>query len=398
MSSYFKLNSSPEVKDKITGSALINNISTSTMAPLPEPTIGSGIINVSKSFKWTKTQRNNQNDYLDSNIPVIHLKEYYVTQPGFLSNVQNIYNSISLKVAAGAVGAAIDGLPTDSIAGKAGKIFSKLKGLVGNPEQSEAFKDSIGQNMEDLESIINKTNLISKGIDTGSNSYMKSYENIYGVYPTKFKYIMPYFVGEWKEVQNKWGGDDLGGSIQGAPLVGGLLGSAKKTLSMFSDVASTFSTGFGMDFAKSYSYPTEGPGTSFELILDNTYDSHHDNRTGNSYQHNWELIFLLLYQNLPNRRNKLFFDPPVIYKAQVPGVLTYLYSYISSINVQSIGNRQPKDVSINIQDENGSLELKQFKTLIPEAFKVTINLKSLLPESKNLFLDSLDNKVTVTKQ
>jgi hypothetical protein len=75
-----------------------------------------------------------------------------------------------------------------------------------------------------------------------------------------------------------------------------------------------------------------------------------------------------------------------------------LYSYISSINVQSIGNRQPKDVSINIQDENGSLELKQFKTLIPEAFKVTINLKSLLPESKNLFLDSLDNKVTVTKQ
>lgn len=392
MSSYFKLNSSPEVKDKITGSALINNISTSTMAPLPEPTIGSGIINVSKSFKWTKTQRNNLNDYLDSNIPVIHLKEYYVTQPGFLSNVQNIYNSVSFKTIAGAVAAAI---PDDSAVGVA---IESAKSLLGNIEQSEAFQDSLSQNIEDLGKFLKNSNLISQGIDTGSSSYMKSYENIYGVYPTKFKYIMPYFVGEWKNVTNNWGSEALGGGIENTPIIGNLFGSAKKTLSMFSDIASTFSTGFGMDFAKSYSYPTEGPGTSFELILDNTYDSHYDNRTGNSYQHNWELIFLLLYQNLPNRRNKLFLDPPVIYKAQVPGVLTYLYSYISSINVQSIGNRQPKDVFINIQDENGSLELKQFKTLIPEAFKVTINLKSLLPESKNLFLDSLDNKVTVTKQ
>jgi hypothetical protein len=385
MSSYFKLNSSPEVKDKISGASLINNISTSTMAPLPEPVIGGGIINVSKSFKWTKTQRNNQNGYLDSNIPVIHLKEYYVTQPGFLSNIQNIYNSVSLKTAGKAV---VDRVPGDSIAGG---WISSVKELLGNGEQSEGWQDSAGQNATDLGNILAKTNATSKGIDTGSNSYMKSYENIYGVYPTKFKYIMPYFVGEWKSVTNSWGGEALGGKVPGIDF-------ARNTLSKFADIASSVTAGFGMDFAKSFSYPTEGPGTSFELILDNTYDSYHDNRTVNSYQHNWELIFLLLYQNLPNRRNKLFFDPPVIYKAQVPGVLTYLYSYISSINIQSIGNRQPKDVYINTQDENGRLELKQFKTLIPEAFKVNINLKSLLPESKNLFLDSLDNKVTVTKQ
>jgi len=383
MSSYFKLNSSPEVKDKITGAALINKISTSTMAPLPEPTIGSGIINVSKSFKWTKTQRNNQNGYLDSNIPVIHLREYYVTQPGFFSNIQNIHNAVKEGVTG-----LVKSIPDDSLLGVA---RDRIKTLLGNPEQSEAYKDSIGQNITDIGGFLNESNVISKGIDTGSNSYMKSYENIYGVYPTKFKYIMPYFVGEWKTVTNSWGGDALGSSIKEIDF-------ARNALTKFADIASAATTGFGMDFAKAFSYPAEGPSTSFELILDNTYDSHHDNRTGNSYQHNWELIFLLLYQNLPNRRNKLFFDPPVIYKAQVPGVLTYLYSYISSINVQSIGNRQPKDVSINIQDENGSLELKQFKTLIPEAFKVTINLKSLLPESKNLFLDSLDNKVTVTKQ
>ena len=383
MSSYFKLNSSPEIKDKITGAALINKISTSTMAPLPEPTIGSGIINVSKSFKWTKTQRNNQNGYLDSNIPVIHLREYYVTQPGFFSNIQNIHNAVKEGV-----DGLVKSIPDDSLLGVA---RDGIKALLGNPEQSDAYKDSIGQNIKDIGSFLTNSNAISKGIDTGSNSYMKSYENIYGVYPTKFKYIMPYFVGEWKTVTNSWGGDALGSSIKEMDF-------ARNTLTKFADIASAATTGFGMDFAKAFSYPAEGPSTSFELILDNTYDSHHDNRTVNSYQHNWELIFLLLYQNLPNRRNKLFFDPPVIYKAQVPGVLTYLYSYISSINVQSIGNRQPKDVSIYIQDENGSLELKQFKTLIPEAFKVTINLKSLLPESKNLFLDSLDNKVTVTKQ
>jgi hypothetical protein len=392
MSSYFKLNLNPEVASKTAGAALINNVSSSKMAPLPEPIVGNGIINVSKDFKWTKTQRTNQNEYLKDNIPVLHLKEFYVTQPGFVSNVQNIFETV-VNGFSTAASTGLDSLPDDSIAARG---VEKAKEIMGNFEQSDFYQDSIGQNIKDIKeagtALNEKFNLVSKGVNVGSAAYMKTYENIYGVYPTGFKHVLPYFVSQWKTVNNSWQ-DSFGSQSSNINV-----GAAGKALSKFADIAGKVTSGFGMDFAKTFSYPNEGPDTSFSLILDNTYDSYYDNRRFNSYQHNWEFIFLLLYQNLPNRRNKLFYDPPVIYRAQVPGVFSYLYSYLASLSVTSIGNRQPKEIFLNLQDEDGRLELKTFKTLIPEAFKIDITLKSLLPETKNLFLNSLENKVTVSKQ
>ena len=156
-------------------------------------------------------------------------------------------------------------------------------------------------------------------------------------------------------------------------------------------------TGFAMDFAKSYTYGSDGPTTTINFILDNTYDSFTDEEGVPSYQKNWELIFLLLYQNLPNKRNRLFFDPPVIYRADVPGVFHYLYSYMSGLKVEALGNTQPRKISLNIKDHKESTDNNQStETLIPEAFSVSITLTSLLPETKNLFLNSYNTSVTTS--
>ena len=139
--------------------------------------------------------------------------------------------------------------------------------------------------------------------------------------------------------------------------------------------------------------------TTINFILDNTYDSFTDKEGVPSYQKNWELIFLLLYQNLPNKRNRLFFDPPVIYRADVPGVFHYLYSYMSKLEVTALGNTQPRKISLNIKDNKESTDNKQStETLIPEAFNVSITLESLLPETKNLFLNSYNTSVTTSTE
>lgn len=162
MSSYFKLNLNPEVASKTAGAALINNVSSSKMAPLPEPIVGNGIINVSKDFKWTKTQRTNQNEYLKDNIPVLHLKEFYVTQPGFVSNVQNIFETV-VNGFSTAASAGLDSLPEDSIAARG---VEKAKEIMGNFEQSDFYQDSIGQNIKDIKeagtALNEKFNLVSK--------------------------------------------------------------------------------------------------------------------------------------------------------------------------------------------------------------------------------------------
>lgn len=373
----FNLNTEPELMNKVALSDVVNNVSDSKMAPLPEP-VSKSTINVIKSFKWTKTIRNNNNDFLESNIPSLSLREYYVTQPGFVSNLQNILESFP---------AAISGLaaavPEDSIFGG---IVGSIKGLLGNIEQSSAYQDSLGEKIKTITNTIQSTGLKSSGIPTGNAAYMKSYENIYGVLESRFRYLIPYFVTDWKNISNSWESIDMSDKMGKVP-----------GLSRALDIAKDVTLGFNIDYAKYYKYGSNNPSTKLSFYLDNTFDSFTNDANGYAqYQKNWELIFLLLYQNLPNRRNRLFNDPPVIYKATVPGVFTYLYSYISSLSVECYGNRQP--LTVNLDVVGPGARSSSVKTLIPEAFKVNLEITSLLPETKNLFLHSLQDKITTSKQ
>ncbi len=388
----FNLNTEPELMNKVALSDVINNVSDSKMAPLPEP-VSKSTINVIKSFKWTKTIRNNNNDFLENNIPSLSLREYYVTQPGFVSNIQNILESFpgaitglvtGLSTAAGAA------LPDDSIFSG---LTSSFKNLMGNIEQSSGYQDSVGENIKTLGNIKSAaTNIIksialnSSGIPTGDAAYMKSYENIYGVLESRFRYLIPYFATDWKSINNSWENVDMSSASK-----------YTKSLSGALDIAKQVTLGFNIDYAKYYKYGSNNPSTKLSFYLDNTFDSFtNDANSYAQYQKNWELIFLLLYQNLPNRRNRLFNDPPVIYKATVPGVFTYLYSYISSISVECYGNRQP--LTVNLDVVGPGARSSSVKTLIPEAFKVNLEITSLLPETKNLFLHSLQDKITTSKE
>ena len=403
MSNYFKLNSNPEFLNEVAFGDIIKGVDAgSKLAPYPEPNINNGIINVSRNFKWTKTQRRSESNYLEDNIPVLHLREYYVTQPGFITNVQNIFETAmsSLKNASSFIGGQIaDSVQEGSVIDEAIKLFSGFLHTAENVtgfDIDQAVADADPRNkslVKDATSLLKSQNLISRGISVDGFPYMKTYENMYGVTASKFKYILPYFEDNWKSISNSWQDIDFNKGIGSMPGISGLV----KTATGAADIAKQISTGFGVDFAKTFSYASEGPTSRLSLVLDNTYDSSFDDRFNTSYQQNWELIFLLLYQNLPNRRNKLFFDPPVIYKAQVPGVFSYLYSYISALSVECVGNRQPKSIRLQLQDENG-FQYKEFRTLIPEAFKVNIEIKSLLPETKNLFLHSFQDRVTTSVQ
>lgn len=386
--SLFTLNQNPEYLNSRAFNSIINNTSNDeTMAPLPEP-VNSGIINIVKDFKWTKTLKNNNTE----KIPTLRLEEYYITQPAFLSNLGTIFSSATEALIS--EGSALIG----SLTPTGGTFLNEMRSVMGNVENSEAYSDSIGENMNNpiVKGAFNTGKALWKelggfdnGIDPGPASYMKAYENLYGVAPSKFKYYIPYFESSWKKIETKFG-DAVNSSA------GKGLGAVKSAMSFLEGIGGTLDTivgGFGIDFAQKYEYPAgNGPSTSVTLILDNTFDSLKDTGQVNSYQKNWELIFLLLYQNLPNKRNRLFFDPPVIYKADVPGVLNYLYSYIASMEVESLGNRQRMPVLIpNIDGGSNNV-----KTLIPEAFKLTLNIKSLLPETKNLFLNSYQTSINTS--
>ena len=148
------------------------------------------------------------------------------------------------------------------------------------------------------------------------------------------------------------------------------------------------SPGVGIDWTKSFKYDTSRPSHKIKFFLDNTQDSEYSgghNTTAPNYETNFRFIFLLLYQNLPNRLNKVALAPPVIYRGKLPGVFSYRYCFFDDIKVNMVGVRKTKQIDIF---NDGSSNV-----VIPEGYEIELNLQSLLPESQNLYYDAIANPV-----
>lgn len=379
MSTLFYLNPNPELKRKVPLNDILS-LAGDNMPPLPRP-IEYRAVNVIKEFKWTKTIRNQDFD-LD-NVPALYLREYYVTQPGFLSNVQNIGQTLVDTVANVA--------NTETV-----KTFLQNFEMENSTEAIGAVAGGLGSVYTNF---AKKLNILSEGIPVGDKSYMQAYDDLYGVLYSDWDYILPYFNDEFKSIETKWSLDSNTGKQGGGGLVGAITGLGNKSFNIGS-IVGMLTQGFGFDFAKTFNYPDEGPSVTFTFYLDNTYDSAFDSNTNGvtPYQKNWELIFLFLYQNLPHKRNRLFFDPPVIYKAAVPGVFSYLYSFMSKLQVTCLGNKQRKNINLVTTGQNNQYTPDVYTTLIPEAYKVDITLTSLLPETKNLMLHGIEDNISVQIQ
>lgn len=419
MSELFTINKDPQSNTTGIGRAFTDTIEGNSPVaqnvPVLEPKEGSYYgaakkrINVAKNFPWTKTRSLKEQM---TSIPRIDMEEFYITTPSFISTINRLGDQLKASVAgiANATGENVFNLDKREMA--------LVKKLLTTSEIEDSDRTSIGDvfrgaaEKSGLNELVGylKENFAYNYIDLANGNkfkYMLPYEQMYGVTPTKFNYRFPYFTEEWKEVTNTFG-DDIAKSAMDSS-IGGFVSNISKAMSV----------GFGIDFAKVYNYDSEGPSTTFSFYLDNTFDSFSAKKgTGPIYQRNWELIFMLIYQNLPSKVSTLFVQPPVIYRTRIPGVMSYPYSYVSNLSVQSYGNRKVLPVSLDVKTESSkrvSYEVPEgesgptgytdvpfhrennykFKTLIPEAFKITITVKSLLPETKNLFLFGLeDNTVT----
>ena len=277
MSNLFYLNSNPELKGKTAGNAIVNNISVDEkMAPLPEP-ITNGLINVTKDFKWTKTIRNDINV---SQIPTLSLTEYYITQPAFLSNIRNVY-SVLPRAASGFANSVANAIPGSK------DFINSIKESIGNLENSDFIQDSVVENLKNplvtgvkgmAKSAMDGIAVMGSGIDVGSAAYMKAYEDIYGVLKSNFRYRIPYFSKNWKSITTKFEGgtfNDTGNSNSDNP-VEQFMSLAAVPYQFANTLGDKLTTGFAMDFAKSYQYGSDGPSARINFFWDNTYDSFTD--------------------------------------------------------------------------------------------------------------------------
>jgi hypothetical protein len=111
------------------------------------------------------------------------------------------------------------------------------------------------------------------------------------------------------------------------------------------------------------------------------------------YQQNYELLWLLAFQNKPYRTSFSRIVPPRLYNLAVPGLKYFPYCYLKNMTVDFKGTTRKLDVSLPIP-VNTTIQAP-----IPEAYEVTLTFSSLIADTGNLMLSQgFRNKVKVRSE
>jgi len=279
--------------------------------------------------------------------------------------------------------------------------------------------DSVSRGANELLGRFLPSSLDNNSIFNRKDSYLKPYQNLYITEDTGWNFILPYFDNYYNAQQNIFSGD------ANTPY-SGLVKTGAEFFTGIADFVNTLRNPADITFvekAKLYNYPMEGEEFSFNFPLINTGSASYEDVV-----RNWELLFLLLYNNKPSRRSVSVIDPPVLYQVSIPGSKFLPFCYISNIAIEFQGSRRELSLSLSTIDNLNVIQqlnvtgrqlrddevgpqtpvtttLRDFTnrevsrnitTIVPDAYMVRVTLKSLLAETKNFMYELINPNPIVT--
>lgn len=415
-------------------------------------------VNVVNEFPWTNAPPLRNQDMFNAryDVPVLDLREQSIQlNPSFNNlarnlyiagdnvatlfnsylNIENDYLKAGVAGYIAAKGASVVGSLLPGTAGAAVQGVAPLVGLAatgvaaintdvvdnvvegardGIDNRVQSIKKSLGDKSEDRKF---KDGNAMGGFDQ-YNQYLAPYQDIYSTKDTGWRYKLPYMEDLQRNNTSNW---------QREQIIGG--GLAQKARDFTLAPNTIVSPGVYIDQAKNFVYEGQKSySVSFPLM--NTMSQDHILR-------NWQLLFLLTYQNRPNRIDRVQLAPPKIYEAMIPGVWWCRHAFISNMTVDFVGNRRKMTLMVpewNMKSARGALPTKEkssfanrFKdavfssilnknneidtavaqysrpnrnmpvtTIIPDAYQVTITLTELVPESQNTMFAAIHKPSTIT--
>jgi hypothetical protein len=320
-------------------------------------------IDIVNDFPWTKSPKTSRSD-----TPVIYLTEKRLA---INSIVSNLANSTFASVDSTQTGLAIvnnilqqTGAPAVGNAQTATNIASNTL---------KQIKTALGNNLS-----------IIKNATTFGNAVLDPYTYLYLTEQTGFNYAMPYFSDNYVSDKNAFGDKEDGNIFSGvsdmASSVSEILASTTGALSpgTYIERSQAFKMGEGSSF--DVNFPLLNTGTFDDISL------------------NWQLLFALIFQNRPGRITRSIIDLPVIYELTVPGSTFIPYAYINKLEVKFLGSRRMMTIPIPPVTQSQKT-VSTIKTIIPDAYQVSISFTSLNDDTRNFLYSGLTRTpVTVNGQ
>jgi len=327
-------------------------------------------VDVVNNFYWTIQNAKTQAGQLyRAEVPRIELVEKKIL-------INAIVNQAFYSVATGVT-------KVGDVASEVGSFFSeqssKLTGTGGSVlgGLGSNITNSVNYLKDGVSKIVNKV-----GLGGQYDGVLAPYDGLYITENTGWKYNIPYFENLNNEVSNTFG--DLDNSAF-AELAAGLGSFIKAGI----DLINIKEPGTYIERTKMFQFADGGDDFTFEFPLLNTA-----NATFIDVVRNWQLIFLLIYQNRPQRISRDIIEPCVIYEALIPGVKFTPYAYIKKLSVEFLGARRTMKLPIPQLNNSGQnlSTAESFETIVPDAYKVSITMSSLVAETRNFLYSMLYEK------
>lgn len=349
---------------------------------IAQSTGSSSIIDVVNSFQWTTSPPGIQSR---QEVPGIELIEkrlktnsiiaaagYYLMSG--TSSLNNIVSQLSNVPGAGNVIGSIQNF-VRSVVNNPG--VSNLGTGLGNFLQNVLNTSSLGYSVNSGP----VDNFLTSGQVQGLNSsYLAPYEGLYLTEDTGFKYWLPYFTDTLQYLSNNFEKEDA--TFGSNTWMGWGVQKVREAAEALARFSYWMEPGIYIERPKFYSFEGTGDEIVIKFPLVNTGWS-----TYEDVRRNWQFVFLITYQNRPNRRSRELIDPACIYEVNIPGVKYLPYAFFKSISVECMGARRLMD--LEVPTPGG---ISTISTIVPDAYSVTLTLEGLIPNSRNFLAAMLADK------
>lgn len=148
--------------------------------------------------------------------------------------------------------------------------------------------------------------------------------------------------------------------------------------------------GFNLEKALGYNYNSSaGDEFDCQFVLYNTTKK-------DAWKKNYRFIVMFILRNLPLRVTMYSIKPPLLYDLIIPGVKHLPLCYVSKINIDSQGHVRNMTADNFLKEIVSNTQNTKTLVPVPEAWKVQIIFKSLIPSTMNLILNTTNFPINVT--
>lgn len=347
-------------------------------------------VDVVNDFMWTQSPKSSRDD-----VPVLFLREKKIQTNPQLNQIANNLFTMTQKASRGAGGENVEELKS-MIAESKVKILKSF-----GPDPQTEFPDAESEEEADLlrqasadardaqiaQDVAGQRDIISRNIDalTVSNQQgvLAPYESLYYTKDTGFIYSLPYMEQQYKQVGNSFGSS--GGANSALMGIGANVSKAAANIATGLNIADP---GTYIEQPQLYSFGQNQKSYQVKFPLINT-------NSWNDVVRNWQLIWMLVYQNTPNRLTRDLIDPPCIYEANLEGTWYSKYAYVSQLSVNFIGATRKMTIPLptdTTPDSGGAPRASMISvdTIIPDAYEVTLTITDIFGESRNMLYHSVN--------